>query len=62
MQTAQRSGDLVNEWKKVENWLYSHDFFDASKNLREIKRARKPADLLAEYEIYDVLKSRSQFS
>ena len=50
----------MNEWKKVEKWLYSHDFFDASKNLREIKRARKASDLLAEYEIYDVLQSPSK--
>lgn len=57
MQTVQRLSDPMNDWKNVENWLYSHDFFDASKNLRDIKRARKPADLLAEYELYDVLKT-----
>ena len=62
MQTAQRSSDLMNDWKKVELWLYAHDFFDASKNLREIKRARSPADLLAEYDVYDVLMSRSKLS
>ena len=44
----------MSEWKQVELWLYYNGFFDASKNLKDIKRAwPNPKELLENYAYFD---------
>lgn len=51
---------MNKSWKDVEEWLYSHGFFDASYNLRDIKKKREIPDLLWEYEYYDEMLKKKK--
>ena len=50
----------MNEWKEVEDWLYFHGYFDASRNMRDIKKNRKASDLMQEYRMRDMLEMQKK--